>query len=158
MPCLPGGRSCKSRSSPTPAPCLPVPLSTIVTVPTLLPWASFISTTVLAALDSVQRTMADDTAAVKNRLCFMVTNYNQATVLRAISSSSSSGRDNAYSFNSASLPASKSSRFGMEFTCLVLGAPSSLWLQNFENNGLVSAIIYLTNQWANPRANAVPLF
>jgi hypothetical protein len=47
-------------------------------VPTLLPWASFISTTVLAALASDQRTIVDDTAATKNRLCFMDTNYNQA--------------------------------------------------------------------------------
>src|SRR5579863_1912599 len=78
MPCVPGGRSCRFKSSTTPAPFSPVPLSTIVTVPTLLPWASFISTTVLAALASEKRAIVDDTAATKNCLCFMGTDYNQA--------------------------------------------------------------------------------
>ena len=49
----------------------PVPLSDIVTVPTVLPWASFISTTVFAALDSDQKIITDDTAATRNRFCFM---------------------------------------------------------------------------------------
>src|SRR5579862_7162560 len=75
MPCVPGGRSCNLRSSPT-----PVPLSDIVTEPTLLPWASFISTTVLAALASDQKMIVDDTAAMKNRLCFIGTDYNQGGV------------------------------------------------------------------------------
>jgi hypothetical protein len=55
-------------------------------VPTLLPWASFISTTVLATLDSGKKMIVDNTAAIKNRLCFMVTNYNQAAAPCAISS------------------------------------------------------------------------
>jgi hypothetical protein len=59
-------------------PFSPVPLSTIVTVPTLLPWASFISTTVLAVLDNDQKMIVDVTAATKNRLRFMGTHYNQA--------------------------------------------------------------------------------
>jgi hypothetical protein len=49
----------------------PVPLSDIVIVPTLLPWASFICTTVLAALASDQKIIANVTAATKNRLSFM---------------------------------------------------------------------------------------
>src|SRR5580658_1071293 len=118
MPCVPGGKSCRLRSSPTPALFSPVPLSAIVTVPTLLPWASFISTTVLAALASDQRTIVDDTAATKNRLCFMDTDYNQATsgALFDSSSWSSSDGDNADSSDSASLAASEFSRFGMGFT------------------------------------------
>jgi hypothetical protein len=47
-------------------------------VPTLFPWASFISTAVLAALDSDQKMIVDDTATMKNRLRFMGTHYNQA--------------------------------------------------------------------------------
>jgi hypothetical protein len=64
----------------------PVPLSDIVTVPTLLPWASFIWTMVLAALASDQRMIVEDTAAMKNRLCFMGKDYNQADGLCAMSS------------------------------------------------------------------------
>jgi hypothetical protein len=56
----------------------PVPLSDIVIVPTLLPWASFIWTTVLAALASDQKIIAHVTAAMKNRLSFMAPDYNQA--------------------------------------------------------------------------------
>src|SRR5271167_2338929 len=90
MPCVPGGRSCRFSSSPTPPPPGPVPLSVIVTEPTLLPWASFTSTTVLAALASDQRMIVDDTAAMKNPWCFIATNYNQATA-RALFRDSSEG-------------------------------------------------------------------
>src|ERR1700722_3229485 len=81
MACLPGGRSCRLRSRPTPAPFAPVPLSDNVTVPTLLPWASFISTTVLAAVDSAKRMIVVDTAAANCGLCFIATNYNQSGAL-----------------------------------------------------------------------------
>jgi hypothetical protein len=56
----------------------PVPLSDIVIVPTLLPWASFIWTTVLAALASDQKIIVNVTAAMNNRLFFMAPDYNQA--------------------------------------------------------------------------------
>src|ERR1700733_13004926 len=75
---MPGGKLCRSRSSPPPGPFEPVPLSQMVTEPTLWPWASFISTTVLATLDSDQKMIVDETAAMKNRLCFMATNYIQS--------------------------------------------------------------------------------
>src|ERR1700721_3357096 len=76
MPCVPGGRSCSFISSTTPAPFAPLLLSDSVIVPTLLPWASFISTTVLAALVAAQKTMVDDTAAMNSCWCFMAPNYS----------------------------------------------------------------------------------
>src|ERR1700726_4496419 len=82
---VPGGKSCSLSSSPTPF--APFPFSHNIIVPTLLPWASFTSTTVLAALDSARRMIVDDTAATNSRLCFMATNYSQGAVLYAISSS-----------------------------------------------------------------------
>src|SRR5579864_1506005 len=94
MACEPGGRSCRFRSSPTER-FAPVPFSRNTIVPTLLPWASFISTIVLAALASDRRMMVDDAVTMNSPLFFIATNYNQASVLGAISWLSNGHGDHA---------------------------------------------------------------